>query len=139
MKYALKDSIAYRLIKNSNSVIHSLNKKLVPFKIAIEQRATLEIIKFEENINQTKIATLLGKDKATISRSLDSLEKKELITRVSDVKKDKRSKTIKLTNKGEEILAKSLPEVATFRESLKSKITDEEHNELFRILNKLDL
>ena len=39
--------------------------------------------------NQTKIALLLGKDKTTISRSLNSLEKKELITRKSDIKNDK--------------------------------------------------
>lgn len=139
MKYALKDSIAYRLIRSSNSVVQSLNKKLQPFDIAIEQRATLEIIKFEPDVNQTKIAELLGKDKGTISRSLNSLEKKELIIRVNDTDNDKRSNKIFLTKKGEEILEQTFPEVTTFRESLNSKISNQELENFFKILDKLEL
>ena len=138
MKYALKDSIAYRLIRSSNSVVYTLNKALLPYDIAIEQRATLEIIKFEPDVNQTKIAQLLGKDKATISRSLTSLEKKELITRVNDAN-NKRSNKISLTQKGEKILELSNPEVKNFRLELRSKISEEEREMFFNILDKLDL
>ncbi|NVJ52207.1 MAG: MarR family transcriptional regulator [Campylobacteraceae bacterium] len=139
MNYALKDSIAYRLIRSSNSVVNSLNKILSTYGIAIEQRATLEIIKYEPNVNQTKIAQLLGKDKTTISRSLNSLEKKELITRESDTQNDKRSNKIKLTKKGEKILDETRPFVTNFREGLNSKITEEEHKLFFEILDKLEL
>lgn len=139
MNYALKDSIAYRLIRSSNSVVNSLNKRLNPYDLAIEQRATLEIIKFEPNVNQTKIAKLLGKDKTTISRSLNSLEKKELIVKINDKENDKRSNKIKLTKKGEEILEQTLDDVTTFRESLNSKLNEEEHKIFFEILDKLEL
>ena len=139
MNYALKDSIAYRLIRSSNSVVNSLNKILSAYDIAIEQRATLEIIKYEPNVNQTKIAQLLGKDKTTISRSLNSLEKKELITRESDTQNDKRSNKIKLTKKGERILEETLPYVNDFRERLNSKISEKEHKLFFEILDKLEL
>lgn len=139
MNYALKDSIAYRLIRSSNSVVNTLNKKLSIYDIAIEQRATLEIIKYEPEVNQTKIAKLLGKDKTTISRSLNSLEKKELIVRQSDIKNDKRSNKIKLTKKGEEILEQTIDDVTSFRESLNNKISEEEHKLFFEILDKLEL
>ena len=139
MNYALKDSIAYRLIRSSNSVVNSLNKRLNPYDLAIEQRATLEIIKFEPNVNQTKIAKLLGKDKTTISRSLNSLEKKELIVKINDKENDKRSNKIKLTKKGEEILEQTLDDVTTFREALNSKLSEEEHKMFFEILDKLEL
>ncbi|RXK01645.1 hypothetical protein CRV02_07125 [Arcobacter sp. CECT 8989] len=139
MNYALKDSIAYRLIRSSNSVVNSLNKILSAYDITIEQRATLEIIKYEPNVNQTKIAQLLGKDKTTISRSLNSLEKKELITRESDTQNDKRSNKIKLTKKGERILEETLPYVTDFREGLNSKISEKEHELFFEILDKLEL
>ena len=139
MNYALKDSIAYRLIRSSNSVVNSLNKRLSSYDIAIEQRATLEIIKYEPDVNQTKIANLLGKDKTTISRSLNSLEKKELITRESDTKNDKRSNKIKLTLKGQKILEDTLLDVTDFREGLSSKISDEEQELFFKILDKLEL
>lgn len=139
MNYALKDSIAYRLIRSSNSVVNSLNKELLAYSIAIEQRTTLEIIKHEPNVNQTKIAQLLGKDKTTISRSLNSLEKKELITRKSDIKNDKRSNRIKLTKKGEKILDETLSHVTGFREKLNERISKEEYELFFKILDKLEL
>jgi len=139
MKYALKDSIAYRFIRGANSINQNLNKVLHPESIAIEQRATLEIIKFEPNVNQTTIAKLLGKDKTTISRSLNSLEKKGFIIRVADVDNDKRSNKIVLTPKGEAILENTFDKVTAFREKLNEKLTKKEHDLLFEILDKLEL
>ncbi len=139
MKYALKDSIAYRFMRGANSISQNINKKLHPDDIAIEQRATLEIIKFESNVNQTTIAKFLGKDKTTISRSLNSLEKKGFILRESDIENDKRSNKILLTLKGESILENTFEKVTTFRESLSSKLTKDERDFLFKIFDKLEL
>ena len=138
MDYALKHSIAYRLIKGANNVNNTLNKKLNPYNIAIEQRATLEIIKFESNVNQTTIANLLGKDKTTISRSLNSLEKKGFIKK-SETIGDKRSNKIELTAEGEIILDSTINEVKSFRELLNAKLTKEEHDMFFKIIDKLEL
>ncbi|PLY07769.1 MAG: hypothetical protein C0625_04175 [Arcobacter sp.] len=138
MNYALKDSIAYRLIRGANSVNKTLNKKLCSYEIAIEQRATLEIIKYEEDVNQTRIATLLGKDTATISRSLDSLEKKGLVSK-SEQSGDRRSKKVEITKKGESVLEETLLEVGSYRESLNSKLTQDEIEAFFKIMNKLEL
>lgn len=139
MKYALKDSIAYRFIRGANSINQSLNKSLHSYGVAIEQRATLEIIKYEADVNQTMIAKLLGKDKTTISRSLNSLEKKGFIKRESDIENDKRSNKIVLTSKGEDILEESFGEVTAFRENLNDKLSKKEHDILFDILDKLEL
>ena len=138
MNYALKNSIAYRLIRGANNVNKTLNRELSSYQIAIEQRATLEIIKFEPNANQTTISNLLGKDKTTISRSLDSLEKKGLIKK-SDALDDRRSKKVELTPKGESILDETLAKVASYRESLNDKLTKEEIEMFFRVIDKLGL
>ena len=138
MDYALKNSIAYRFIRGANSVNKTLNRKLSPYNIAIEQRATLEIIKSEPNANQIRIANLLGKDKTTISRSLDSLEKKGLIKK-SETVEDKRHKKIELTKAGELILEDTIDEVTSFRESLNEKLTPYEVEMFFKIVDKLEL
>lgn len=138
MSYALKNSIAYRFIRGANSVNKTLNKNLSPYNIAIEQRATLEIIKFETNVNQTTIANLLGKDKTTISRSLNSLEKKGLIQK-SESLGDKRSNNVELTPAGELILEDTIDEVTRYRESLNEKLTKEELESFFKIIDKLEL
>ena len=136
--YALKNSIAYRMIRGANKVNKMLNKKLSSYNIAIEQRATLEIIKFESNDNQTTIANLLGKDKATISRSIDSLEKKGLVKKFGIIG-DKRSNSIELTEAGEQVLNDTLDEITSYRESLNKKLTAEELDMFFRIIDKLEL
>ena len=138
MNYVLKNSIAYRFLRGANNVNKILNKILSPYNIAIEQRATLEIIKFESNVNQTTIANLLGKDKTTISRSLNSLEKKELIRKTEAIG-DKRSNNIELTNAGEVILENTFDDVTSFRESLNKKLTPKEIEIFFKILDKLEL
>ncbi len=138
MKYSLKNSIAYRITRAANNIHKTINKKLSPYGIAIEQRATLEMIKFEENVNQTTISNLLSKDKTTISRSLNSLEKKGLITKTETVD-DKRNKKVALSQKGESILEETIPHVSHFRESLSSKLTDEEIKMFFKIMDKLGL
>ena len=138
MNFTLKNSIAYRFIRGANSINKTINKKLKPFDIAIEQRVTLEIIKFKSNVNQTTIASLLGKDKTTISRSLNSLEKKGLIKR-SETLGDKRSNNIELTNDGEIILENTISEVDSFRESLNQKLDKEEIEAFFKIIDKLEL
>lgn len=138
MEYALKNSIAYRFIRGANSVNKTLNKKLTPYDIAIEQRATLEIIKFEPHVNQTTIANLLGKDKTTISRSLNSLEKKGLIIR-SEISGDKRSNKIELTKAGDQILEDTREEVTSYWESINKKLSQEEIEMFFKIIDKLEL
>lgn len=78
MENELKKSIGYKLNQTVNYLNNSFNQVLNKHEIAIEQRATLEIIKYEKNVNQTMIAQILGKDKTTISRTLKTLEKKRL-------------------------------------------------------------
>lgn len=138
MKYALKDSIPYRITRAANKVNKTINKKLSPYNIAIEQRATLEMIKFEEDLNQMKIANLLNKDKTTISRSLNSLEKKGFITK-TEIIDDKRNNKVELTQKGESTLEDTLEYVSAYREFLSSKLCDEEIKIFFKIMDKLEL
>lgn len=136
MKYALRKSIGYSLSRCANTINQELNTILLPYGIAIEQRATLEIIKFEPNVTQTVIADILGKDKTTICRTLNALEKKGLITK-NNSENDKRSKTIQLTSKGEEILQQTHTTISAFRQQLNDKLSPDELTTLFNTLNKL--
>ena len=61
------------------------------------------------------IAEILEKDKTTISRTLATLEKKNLIIKTQI---DKRTNHIQLTKLGEEILEKSTNQVKEFRATL---------------------
>jgi len=134
METKLKQSIGFNINKTANLINSSFNQKLQLHGIALEQRATLEILEFEENVTQTKIAQILGKDKTTISRTLKTLEKKGFIRKEE---LDKRTYLIKLTNTGKEVLEKSSQTVQEFRTKVSSKLTQNEIDQLFNILNKV--
>lgn len=134
MENELKKSIGYKLNQTVNYLNNSFNQVLNKHEIAIEQRATLEIIKYEKNVNQTMIAQILGKDKTTISRTLKTLEKKGYI---SKNEMDKRTNLIKLTPLGEEVFQKSLDDVKNFRAKVASNLSKEEIEQLFKTLDKV--
>lgn len=136
MSYELEKSLGFKINRTANKLNNKYNQLLQSFDIAPEQRATLEIIKYEEDVNQTKIANILGKDKTTISRTLNTLENKNLITK-SQI--DKRTNLIQLTQKGEDILNDSFSSVRDFRKSLTSKLSKEELNQLISLLEKVAL
>ena len=136
MSYELEKSKGFKINQTANKINNKYNQLLQSFDIAPEQRATLEIIKYESDVNQTKIANILGKDKTTISRTLNSLENKGFITKSA---KDKRTNLIEITQKGEIILNDSASCVKTFRKNLTSKLDNEELNKLIVLLEKVAL
>jgi len=75
--------------------------------ITIEQWRTLFYLWTEDGINQQELALRAKKEKSTITRQIDALEKKKLIVRRSNGD-DKRNKLIFLTEKGKTIESKAL-------------------------------
>lgn len=136
MSYGLEKSLGFKINQTANKLNNQFNQILQNYDIAPEQRATLEIIKYEKEVNQTKIATILGKDKTTISRTLATLEKKYLIEKIPI---DKRTNQIQLTQLGEEILLKSALVVTAFREKLTDNLDEKEVEKLIELLEKVAL
>ena len=134
MSYDLESSIGFKINQTANKINNKFNTVLQKYDIAPEQRAALEIIKYEKEVNQTKIANILAKDKTTISRTLASLEKKGFILKKQI---DKRTNLIELTNKGEKILEESALTIKTFRENLSSKLDENEINKIVELLEKV--
>lgn len=136
MAYELQVSIGFKINQIANKINNKFSHLLQTYNIAPEQRAALEIIKYEKDVNQTKIANILGKDKTTISRTIATLEKKGFISKVQI---DKRTNHIELTKEGEEILEKSALTVKEFRTMLSSELEENEVNKLVELLEKVVL
>ena len=136
MSYELEKSIGFKINQTANKLNNKYNQLLQEYDIAPEQRATLEIIKYEADVNQTKIANILAKDKTTISRTLNTLENKGFIKKTQ---KDKRTNLIEITPNGENILSESSACVKDFRTRFSSKLKDDELNTLINLLEKIAL
>ncbi|HOT44809.1 MAG TPA: MarR family transcriptional regulator [Spirochaetota bacterium] len=96
------------------------------YDITPEQGHVLNAIGESEGISQSEIAGRTMKDKPTITRILDNLEKKKLIERRSDTG-DRRAYRIYLTAKGKEKIAMFM------------KIIEEVDEKAFRGLNDNDI
>ena len=89
------------------------------------------------NINRpSDICKSLGVDGGAITRMLDRLEKKELITRSPDPS-DRRSLLIAVTDKGREVIDRAMPLAVNAQKELVSALTDDEIQQLKQTLRKI--
>ena len=111
-------------------------RKLKIFDIGFEQACLLFLLREKEKLSINEITTLFEKDKATISRSIKTLEAKQLVERFQE-KQDKRSHIIRLTPQGFAKLKQVEEKRIGFMEKLGSAITLEERKAFLATLQKL--
>lgn len=75
--------------------------------VSYEQLNVLSCLWDKDGVSQQEIAYATLKDKASVTRLLETMEKKDLIVRIED-KVDKRKKLIYLTHKSKQIQTKVL-------------------------------
>ena len=104
--------------------------------ISLDQWLVLGPIWKNEGIAQKDIAEYCGKDKTSITKIINTLEKKNLVVRVPD-QLDHRVKRIVLSNKGKELFLNALPVIEETRDELRSGISDKEIESLITVLTKV--
>jgi DNA-binding MarR family transcriptional regulator len=104
------ESLAMLLDKSHRSLGNNLQRifKIYGFDITVEQWMILLVLWKDNGQTQKQIASIIGKDKGTISPQLDGLEKRELIMRLQD-KNDKRRNVVCLTQKGKDLENELIP------------------------------
>lgn len=108
--YNFKESLGYLLGTASRALSLRLNKNLNENGgiVTFEQWVILVRLWEKDGLSQQEIANICGKDKTTITRLLDTLEKEEIIRREED-KNDRRNKLIFLTSAGKKLKNSLVP------------------------------
>ena len=135
MQSTTKKSVGFLITTTANLLNNSINNELKPYKIAIEQRAILEIIESKKEIRQSDLTNLLGKDKTTISRTLKTLENKNFIIKE---RIDNKTYKLKLSKLGEEAVMETKVIVDNFREKILLEFTENELDNLYLSLEKIN-
>lgn len=104
--------------------------------ITAEQWGILATLWEREGIHQSSIAEKIGKDRHTITRMLNLLEKNGFVRRVP-TEKDKRRLNVYLTDRGRNIKEKLISIVQDFGEKTFAGLTRKELTELTRILKHM--
>lgn len=99
------------------------------------QYAALVKVRAHPGLDQATLAGLIAHDRTTITGVVDRLAQKGLLTRtVSD--RDRRARTLRVTDAGAALLDRLAPAVATAQEVMLSGLTPGEGAELVRLLRK---
>lgn len=104
------------------------------FNILPEQFTTLARLNISDGITQKELAEYLIKDFGSVTRSLNTLEKREWIYRMESPT-DKRAKLIFITESGREMFNSTLPLITERNKQITKKLKKEDINELVRILS----
>jgi MarR family transcriptional regulator, organic hydroperoxide resistance regulator len=101
--FRLDDSLGYTLNMAANLLKKELNTqfKSAGYDITTEQWAILNRLWEQDGVSQNELALITFKDNASITRTLEIMEKKALISRIESPV-DKRARLIYLTDKGKE-------------------------------------
>lgn len=104
--------------------------------ITTEQWSVLACLWKKDKVTQQTLCTLTAKDKPSMTRLIDNLEKRNLVTRVSD-HNDRRINLIHLTEAGTKLQAKATEIVQKIAMRTLHNISEEELNMSRNILKKI--
>tara|TARA_B100000427_G_scaffold329052_1_gene343887 strand:+ start:1443 stop:1889 length:447 start_codon:yes stop_codon:yes gene_type:complete len=104
--------------------------------ISMDQWMILGPIWQLQSPSQKELGEICLKDKPSISRIVDSLEKKSLVVRVAD-QIDHRIKHVVLTKAGKQLFYDVLPIMEKTREEVRGEIPEEEIEVFKKVLSKI--
>lgn len=128
--------------KMMHSIIRIFKKRteeqyLDGIKISTEQFSLLYAITLvEEDVIQKDMAGVMGKDKSAILRLIDSLEEKELVRRVADIK-DRRKNYLMVTKVGYRIIDQYLKVMQEMMIDLQQGISPEDITVFQKVVSQI--
>ncbi len=105
-------------------------------EITTEQWSVLACLWEKDKVTQQTLCTLTAKDKPSMTRLIDKLEKRNLVTRVAD-HSDRRINLIHLTETGAALKAKATELVQSIAQKTLNNITEDELNTCRVALKKI--
>jgi DNA-binding MarR family transcriptional regulator len=108
-------------------------------KLTIEQIGLLMAIhNSKDEVIQQDMACSMGKDKSAILRTIDLIEAKELIKRVSDTT-DRRKKYLMVTKKGEQVIDQFLQIDLVLTSELVHDISEQDLKSFYKVVDLIKL
>ena len=106
-KYILEESLGYAMGRATRALGALVNRNFAQagYDVTCEQWSVLVNLGKKNGQSQQELAGLICKDKTSVTRLIDNMEKHSLVVRIPD-KKDRRQKLIYLTKKGKDLQEK---------------------------------
>lgn len=128
--------IGYRVYDAQRSLQRSLEVALKPYGVTPGQWNLLNQLDRMGPLSQKALADRTRKEQATITRYIDNLTKKGLVTREADPH-DRRAYLIVLTDQAKDLLATTEPVATNAANSLTTDISQDEIDAFLDVLQRL--
>ena len=134
----IQDTIVPWISKTGKLIDLYMASKLQEHQINLtsKQWILLRILSLNDGSVQNDLALITDRDKASLTRLINTMEKKNLVARIPDVD-DKRINHIFLTKKGRKDYESTLPTVIKALAEIQHGISKEEINSMVKILQKV--
>ncbi len=120
-----------KIKKRFSDMLQSHDINLTP-----EQYLVMDILWDEESLSQQTIADILQKDKNSVTKFIDSLEKKGLVFRSTD-KADRRINNISVSEEGSKLKQKTTDVAVNTMESVLDGISEDELAICITVMEKI--
>jgi DNA-binding MarR family transcriptional regulator len=128
------NSLGYALTTTLNTLRKSFNQAIKEYNISSEQYAVMKLVDEFEKLTPSEIAKLLARDKANITRIVNSLLKKGFIKKEN---LNKKSYHVLLTDEGKEVLKKAEKIAVDFNKKIKALVGEDEYEFLIKKLSQI--
>ena len=115
-------------------IIDKMNEKGID--LTKEQWVLLKVLHEEDGQMQNSLADITERNKASLTRLVHTLEKKNFIARIPS-KEDKRINQIFLTKRGREVFAETQPIMQEIVEEVQGDLSETELNAAMEVLMKI--
>jgi DNA-binding MarR family transcriptional regulator len=136
MRTCSNESLGRQIYFTARDIHNIAEKILYPYDLTVEQMHLLKNMSVETGITQKDLGEIVNKTPANLTRILDRLEKKSLITRKPDAK-DRRVYLVYLTDKGSDLMQEVHRTFQRFSERMLHGISDEMQRQVQTCLNKI--
>ncbi|GAE25753.1 transcriptional regulator [Halalkalibacter wakoensis JCM 9140] len=138
-KYILAESIGYKITNTAKLITNRLNQNFKQNHLPVthEQWAIMIRLWEQDGLTQNSLATLTKKDSPSISRLINNMEKRELVTRVPHPV-DKRTNLIFLTASGKKLQMSMIEQAQNTVDQISEGIDEQEMEIFLKVLQKID-
>ena len=133
-----QEALGYVLGTTANALRNRLHHSFVEagYDITAEQGIMLMNLWVRNGLNQQHLADITHRDKTSVTRLIDGLEKRDLVVRVSD-KVDRRQNLLYLTSQGDALIKNLLTISEKVQRKAAHDITQEELETCKKVLRKI--
>ena len=134
----IKNVILFQIDKTSKTAKLHTQKEFdrLGLNITVDQWVLLKIIHEREPLSQKELAEFSLRDPASITRTLDILNKKDLAVR-NPIPENRRQYNVQLTDHGREFVKEHMPLITKYRKQSIKGFSKEEANQLMEYLLRI--